>query len=524
MGHIRNNAEKCLAAEAAVAERLRDILPPPLPGILGLALARITTLALNPASGLQSDSDMLTDWTSIVKCLAFVAMLVFLLARSKRDPSKNTTVSTKAGYGFVAVECVLMTATWLIHALEGTDAGVYRGLSTVGSIVGSAGLFYWLVAARGLGPSKAIAHVALARLISEVLSLTMDLLPSCEYIFGLLALLGQALCIRRMAAHPLTGAASLSADADSEPSSAQTLRYFSGFEGEFKDRKFLITCVLSCIMLSAAVGLLRGFPDGSSIFFTVPTLVASSILTALIYLLALRFATRKPPVVVVAGCWVIIMLLACLALLAFAAWPEDRSIGAVFATVFNEILHCCRWYISIALMGLGWRNPYYYAVTTYLVFMLPRAITRTVIVAFGPAAASHAELISALVTLILILSCVLITLRIAAITMRHHAADTPTTTESIVEKILGIDEGASLAEMRAETMRRNAEAIGQTFQLSAREVEVLALFASGHTQKRVAEELFISQSTAHAHIRHIYTKTGFHSRQEILDYMQDKIS
>ena len=40
------------------------------------------------------------------------------------------------------------------------------------------------------------------------------------------------------------------------------------------------------------------------------------------------------------------------------------------------------------------------------------------------------------------------------------------------------------------------------------------------TQKRVAEELYISPSTAHAHIKRIYAKTGLHSRQEILDYME----
>ena len=53
-----------------------------------------------------------------------------------------------------------------------------------------------------------------------------------------------------------------------------------------------------------------------------------------------------------------------------------------------------------------------------------------------------------------------------------------------------------------------------------REVEVLSLYALGWTQKRVAEELFISPGTAHAHIKRIYAKTGLHSRQEILDYME----
>ena len=83
--------------------------------------------------------------------------------------------------------------------------------------------------------------------------------------------------------------------------------------------------------------------------------------------------------------------------------------------------------------------------------------------------------------------------------------------------------GLSVSEigLGAEWLERhNAEEVGKQFLLSEREVEVLSLYALGWTQKRVAEELFISPGTAHAHIKRIYAKTGLHSRQEILDYME----
>lgn len=43
-------------------------------------------------------------------------------------------------------------------------------------------------------------------------------------------------------------------------------------------------------------------------------------------------------------------------------------------------------------------------------------------------------------------------------------------------------------------------------ELSARESEVLALYASGETAKRIAEELFISRATVIDHVRHIRSK------------------
>ena len=58
---------------------------------------------------------------------------------------------------------------------------------------------------------------------------------------------------------------------------------------------------------------------------------------------------------------------------------------------------------------------------------------------------------------------------------------------------MGLDEHhESLADVRQATMRHGAEEVGKQFLLSEREIEVLSLYALGWTQKRVAEELFIS--------------------------------
>ena len=53
--------------------------------------------------------------------------------------------------------------------------------------------------------------------------------------------------------------------------------------------------------------------------------------------------------------------------------------------------------------------------------------------------------------------------------------------------------------------------------LTSRETEILSLLAQGHTQKKVAEALFISISTVQWYARGIYRKQGVHSRQELID-------
>lgn len=89
---------------------------------------------------------------------------------------------------------------------------------------------------------------------------------------------------------------------------------------------------------------------------------------------------------------------------------------------------------------------------------------------------------------------------------------------------MGLDSHDNLEDMRQNAMRHSAEIMGEQFMLSEREVDVLALYATGLTQKKVAEELFITPSTAHAHIKRIYAKTGMHSRQDILDYIKEYAS
>ena len=52
------------------------------------------------------------------------------------------------------------------------------------------------------------------------------------------------------------------------------------------------------------------------------------------------------------------------------------------------------------------------------------------------------------------------------------------------------------------------------FGLTTREREVLALVAEGYTNRRIADELFISESTAGVHVSHILAKLGVESRTE----------
>lgn len=67
----------------------------------------------------------------------------------------------------------------------------------------------------------------------------------------------------------------------------------------------------------------------------------------------------------------------------------------------------------------------------------------------------------------------------------------------------------------------NPAALFERFSLTARELEVAKLLASGRSARFIQENLGISESTAWTHIRHIYQKTGASNRQAFLTLVEE---
>ena len=77
------------------------------------------------------------------------------------------------------------------------------------------------------------------------------------------------------------------------------------------------------------------------------------------------------------------------------------------------------------------------------------------------------------------------------------------------------EEGRSMPLQRAidaaRVTERSAPAVGAD-ELTAREVDILRLVASGRSDAQVAQELVVSLRTVHSHLRSVYRKLGVHSR------------
>lgn len=80
---------------------------------------------------------------------------------------------------------------------------------------------------------------------------------------------------------------------------------------------------------------------------------------------------------------------------------------------------------------------------------------------------------------------------------------------------------AAPPESEAEPRNRDVVIlIGQYHALTSREQDILLLLLEGRNVPAISDKLVVSRNTVKSHIKSIYRKTGVHSRQELLDFVE----
>ncbi len=83
---------------------------------------------------------------------------------------------------------------------------------------------------------------------------------------------------------------------------------------------------------------------------------------------------------------------------------------------------------------------------------------------------------------------------------------------------------ASPAQLDSESLRsRVAAELAESHALTEREQAVLELLSRGYTVKRISDELCVSDNTVRAHTKAIYRKIGCHSKQELVDLVENRM-
>ncbi|MEG1827222.1 helix-turn-helix transcriptional regulator [Gordonibacter sp.] len=484
------------------------------PLIVGLAFGRAGLIVASYGSYTSTDEGIFTDG-AMLAALAGLAVCLIALIASKATLSKRITNNLMRVCIVLEMLCLLALA--LLELFPDSQTVLRFTLSALCTFVSSGAIFYWLRRARGTGTTAAAILVFISLIISEVEIYLCSLMPIVVgNTTAAVLVLVQFPCMiwARKRTQPYALA-----------SPTQANDYFSFTKTMIQSKQFLAATAVGIGFLSIVIGFLRGYPTGEAIAFSPATRAAYALLTVGISLVVVILVLKGRQRVLTVGAFLVMELLACAALVAYAAFPDALDIGAVFTTTLNAFMVAFTWYIVIAFMSFGWRDPYYYAISGWLVWLGCRAVARVALLqVYG--LSINDLLVCAVMGALVVVSTQVIFVQFLSIARRsaEEKEEQSQQRESKLAKIMGLDEHENLSSVRQASMEHNAEEMGRQFLLSEREIEVLSLYALGYTQKRVAEELFITQGTAHAHIKRIYAKTGLHSRQEILDYLQQHTS
>jgi DNA-binding CsgD family transcriptional regulator len=68
----------------------------------------------------------------------------------------------------------------------------------------------------------------------------------------------------------------------------------------------------------------------------------------------------------------------------------------------------------------------------------------------------------------------------------------------------------------AESVHNRCHALANAYNLSIREEEILNLIVCGQSLQQVAKNMSLSHNTIKIHVKHIYSKLGVHTKEEIL--------
>ncbi len=490
------------------------------PLILGITFGRagVTVAAYN--SYRSTDAGLFTDGATLLALGGFFICFVILVLRKT---SMSDRIITRIMYICVACECLCVIGVGSANIVLGEFAEMRLCLCAAVTFFGCATIFYWLRCAKGTTPAIAAIIVFVAISISEVELYLCALLPeTVAYAVGAVFVLLQYPCMVWESSKPRP------CDISGMRGAEQGLQGFVGSSAiEAFDKRFLFASAVGVGLLSIVIGFLRSYPGGLEISFTPPTRLAYVFVVIAMSAGAIVLALTGRQHMVFAGVFAAMGLLACVALVLYGAFPDVLELGAVFTTALNALMVAFAHYVAIFFMGCGWRDPYYYAIAGHLIWMGCRALTRVALLCVFPALAGSV-FAYALVGLILVASTQIVFMTLLSVT--GSSTDTQKDSEwgTTLEKVMGVDDPihlasdvpASLTDIRQEAMSLSAAKMGAQFLLSEREVEVLTLYAQGFTHKGVGKKLFISQGTVHTHIKRIYAKTGLHSRQELLEYLE----
>ena len=484
--HEENN----LVVDNETARRVSELkrYVPLLPLIAGLACSRVGLNASVYSNYAQTDAGFISDGTVLAALIVF-APLLFATTKLNKPLSKAFINRSATAVFSLETICVALLEYGTLFPLHEV---VRFAIAAICTITSTCAMYYWLRRARGGGVIIGATLVFSAIAVSELILMLVNCLPA-----GSQAIIATVISAAQFPAQHIAKRTSnpFQLVKNNEPQSAYSLK------ASIRNKRLLASSALGVAALGPQRWPFEGaIPNGQPIALILLRALhkhaghSGDLMANVLICLSGRTGFMTT------GIWIMLLCLACLAITSFAAFPDSLSIGAIFATSLNALTVGYCYSLTIEFMTHGWRDPYYYAFSGWIVYFVTRAFARIVLSHITPLN-SNTELTLAIMADAVVASALIIFVRFLN-DAKTPAQELPNVQTSPLQKAVALsspEEQSAIASLREDSFAAGIAALRKQYQLSERETEVISLYAQGHTQKKIASELFITPGTVHEH-------------------------
>lgn len=474
--------------------------------LLGLVAVRVWIQCVIYGFYQTTDSGETTVATNLVRVAFVVALLA--VAVSRRPSAKTRRLL--AGASALAMTLVpvieLVGMSGKSFLPDGASFWLVCVLGGFGVVWGGG---MWMLAFERLNPHESFLYTFASVGLSSLAGLLLGFLPAEG---------GMLLAVFMPAASLIAFDRSLRLlDAKSSH-----VRKGEDRSGQASYRRALARAFAGVVLFNFALGVARGFPYGESLELSTPYQVFHQLCSAALCALFVGWVLGLKRKLASQEMWGVAMFFIAggVLLLSFRD-PAFESAGASLVAVANTFCLALLWYLSYDVARHLKVGTHVVLGVVWTAHLLPRELGRGFILQFGPAVDSPLLLATGVVC------CLALGFWLLAREPKEGEAlffsglnEATFALRARCLEAASSEDGVPSREA-APRLRDPFEALAEEHALTPREVEVGRLLAAGRSKSAIAERLYLSENTVRTHSRNLYSKLSIHSRQELLDLLEE---
>ncbi len=526
-GHNRGGSAVLSSSHA-----LGDIFAQFSPCFLGLAAVRVWLQCSIYDRYASTDSGIITVTANILRVVIMLAMLAATVHWGFSRRAKNTLAVVSVG------AMTLASVLFLGHTETGLNGLLWAACLLAGfGIIWGGGM--WIEFFERLPIRQACFYAFACLALSCVAGFLIGLAPQATAHLVAMFMPAVSLVAFRSAMLVLDR---------SEPGGmregpAEQTPGTGALPYDAESRSTFVRLLGGIALFNLAMGFARGFPFGESISLSVPFQALHQFGTCALCLLLIWWALVRRGGLRFSVLWAALVAFLGIGVLLLAG--QDSLLmetGSTLVTIANTFALGVMWFSSYDIARNSSVPGYVALGCVWAAHLLPREVGRVAILLAGPHNTAPmlwavVMVVALAVSMTLLINDSIPRTRPFFSELRRNAdagslrasvppaAYAPTGPMAPSGHAPASPAPASQPDDRALSDAIDLEAAlgeaGRLYQLTQRELDIARLLAQGRSKSVIGDKLCLSESTVRTHARHLYAKLDVHSRQQLIDLLEE---